>query len=655
MKTRRRKAQSLKELDRLTPREVEIVELRCQDLELDEIGEQLKIAEGTVKSHLNHIYSKWGIEGSSAIMLQRLKEMWAEHAAEYEPSSPISEQGRTEKPQGPGSNADTKTRRNTIIAGITILVVIVVALILWALPNLTGKLRPWTPTARSETSTPFVTSTPSSTATPIPTPTPTPEPTRRVCGETYHVQSAPATRLLRDQGVEAYTQENTDGAVLNNYVRAIAVDERGVWFGYFRQGDNPRNGLGHFDGSTWFDCDHTGATAGDVNAVATDGVGRVWVGTEKNGIAMFDGDEWHRFTTADGLLSDWIYGITIDDTNTVWAATWEGVARYDGASWSVPYNVSNGTLFNDHVHAIAFDSALRIWVGHIDQGISLYASETGEWTHYTAQTSGLGGNNVRSIVVRPASKDAVESVWVATDGGGVTKFENGTWMVYTVDDGLPSDKVSSLAMDRYGRIWVASNGGVAYLEKGQWVTYNTLDTRGIAFGPECEDCPYDQDHVWTATATSGITHSRLPYPDEAIDIVEVCFRTADRKPICPPLDEIESSSVLTATYPAPLAPGDAFTFEIAVMPRSPYRLQESDFLSNADLDANAFGAWPVIPVEGSVEPGQPFVFTDANNPIVAPQLGDGVQDKTFLSRWRVWMDGRYAGPTVHILFTVKGQ
>src|SRR5207253_832930 len=127
------------------------------------------------------------------------------------------------------------------------------------------------------------------------------------------------------------------------------------------------------------------------------------------------------------------YGITIDGRQNIWVATWQGIAKFDGRQWSVPYTVENHTLSNNHVHAIAFDSQGDIWVGHIQNGVSLYRAQDNTWLSFTAAPGGLGGNNIRGIVVRPAA-DGPESVWFATEDGGISKFQQGVWTAYRVED-----------------------------------------------------------------------------------------------------------------------------------------------------------------------------------------------------------------------------
>jgi len=108
--------------------------------------------------------------------------------------------------------------------------------------------------------------------------------------------------------------------------------------------------------------------------------------------------------------------------------------------------------------------------------------------------------------------------------------------------------------------------------------------------------------------------------------------------------------------PVVVAPGEAFRPEITVQPRSPYQLLESrgDMLVHLDADdALRFGAYERIPVKGTIEPGQPFTFTDYDNFYVAPQLEKGEAERTFTSTWRTWVHGRYAGPPIGVTFTVR--
>lgn len=452
------------------------------------------------------------------------------------------------------------------------------------------------------------------------------------CGERERLPAVgPQSRLLRSQGISAFTVANTTGRILDDFVRVVTVDTRGVWLGYHSQKYNSR-GLGHFNKTDWADCNSASGTKGmNVNDIAVDSKGHVWVAAEKIGVAMYNGTKWRRFTEKDGLPSSDTFGLTIDDRGDVWVGTWAGVGRFDGEEWSTPYTMSNGTLFDNHVHAIAFDSTGNIWVGHINAGISWYRSSNGTWAHLSQDKGSLAGDDVRAILVRPEKGTHTEQVWIATADGGISVYDRGSWKIFRTEDGILSNEVRDLAVDSMDRLWVATKAGVAYYNDSQWRTYHTLDSFSIAFGPDCKDCPYDIDQVLTGTRLNGLTHSRIPLEEKGVHILKL-------------------------TYPQIVKPGERFVPEVVVAPIAPYKLREEkgDMLVNTDEDESLlFGAYEHIAVKGTIEPGQAFIFSAADTPMVAPELPVGVNEQTFTSTWRVWMHTRYVGDPVRIVFTVR--
>lgn len=469
------------------------------------------------------------------------------------------------------------------------------------------------------------------------------------------VAVADETRFLPSEGVSHFTVENTKGAVRSDKVRNLAIDTRGLWIGYFPD-ESHSAGVGMYNKQEWTGCAFpTLAEPPDVNAVAIAPDGRVWVGTERNGLFVQDQEGWRQITTVDGLPSDEIYGLTIDAEGNVWASTWEGIAKYDGERWSTPYNAENRTIFSDHTHAIAFTDNGQIWVGHITEGVSFCCSEDGDWVHYTAEEGNLGGNEVRSLLVRD-EPDGAQSLWIGTQDGGVTRVVNGEWTTFTVADGLPDGGAQDFALDRYGRVWVATDGGVAYYDGSRWQVYHHLPALTVAIGPTCSECPFDDDHVWTGTVDQGLTHSRLPLPEPVVDVTEICFESDTRDRLCPNLEVSPSGDIVTATYPITLTANETIIPRISIAPRPPHQLQQArgDMLVNVDTrDASAVGAFRHISVEGTIESGQPNTFVDRDNPLHGPSPTRGAT--TYTVSWRTWYYTRFVGPVIRVRFMVAGD
>jgi len=475
-------------------------------------------------------------------------------------------------------------------------------------------------------------------------------------------------QFIRSQGVSTFNTKNLPMNIYGDRIRSLAIDTHGLWIGYFSTQSDAKTGIGFYDKTRWNIYDQLSETfSKNINDIIIDHSGNVWVATEKSGVMMFDGSQWITYNTKNTIEipSDNTYGLAVDSANHIWLATWEGVAEFDGHEWMTRFS-----LFTKDTHAIAFDSDGNTWIGHIEHGVDEIKADKTQ-VSYHPKSSGLGGEEIRDIVVRKTDSQSPESVWFATADNGLSRFEQGQWTVYTCENGLPSNDVRAVAIDKYNRVWAATASGVVYFEHGKWLVYDTIDTVSIAFGLNCQNCIFDNDHIWTGTTTLGLTHSRVPYPDtvDAIQVKTVCFISEQQDRDCKALNYAKGTDVITAEYIKKIIPGEKFNVEFTVVPQSPYELSEQrgDFLSNInEFDDNLFGAHFLIAVKDPNKPDQPisdtpfivnagqeFTFEDSNKPLTAPNLPEGQTEASFSSDWRIWTHTRYAGPTIRIIFYVQ--
>lgn len=484
------------------------------------------------------------------------------------------------------------------------------------------------------------------------------------CGE-KQTHSVWNPHFVPQQGVSLFTLENTPNGILNNNIRTLALAPEGILIGYYPQKESEEGGVTYLikNASTWAwaTCDNEDTNSrNEINSILVDQNENIWVALDNFGLMMFDGTIWSSFIPNNSNLpSEDTYELTLGNDNSIWVGTWAGVSKYDGEKWEVIYSNEEIDLGGDNsIHNVAFDNEGNIWLGHISTGISFFDGKNGIWMQFRKNdgSNTIGGNKIRDIEIFSA-KGLIESetIWIATADGGVSKFENGIWENYTLEDGLPSLNVEDIAFDTYGRVWLATDKGTVFNNGSNWETYTTLNTSHIIFEPGCSDnnsCR--DDHVWTGTFGNGLTHSRLPYPDKTITVTEICFNSPNRETICPPLIETNNPNVITATYPITLSRGETLDFEISISPAGNYALLESrgDFLSYVGDETNLAGAYPIIPVTGSINPGQPFIFSNYNN-VFTPILLPEEEMKTFISPWRIWMHTRYTQPEIRIVFTMK--
>src|SRR5207245_11576384 len=48
------------------------------------------------------------------------------------------------------------------------------------------------------------------------------------------------------------------------------------------------------------------------------------------------------------------------------------------------------------------------------------------------------------------------TLWIGTEGGGLSRYRDGRFTNYTVEDGLPSNFVLSIGEDRAGNVWAGT-------------------------------------------------------------------------------------------------------------------------------------------------------------------------------------------------------
>ena len=119
-----------------------------------------------------------------------------------------------------------------------------------------------------------------------------------------------------------------------------------------------------------------------------------------------------NYTTANGLVDNYITSIAIDNEGNKWFGTYGGVSKFDGTNWTT-YTTENG-LASDAIRSIIIDSQGNKWFGTSDGITKLVGTN---WTSYTT-ANGLINNTVFSITI-----DAQDNKWIGTYGG-VSKMQD---------------------------------------------------------------------------------------------------------------------------------------------------------------------------------------------------------------------------------------
>ena len=171
----------------------------------------------------------------------------------------------------------------------------------------------------------------------------------------------------------------------------------------------------------------------------------------------------------DGVIT----GLAQDGDGFLWIGTTEGLVRYDGYRFK-PYRHAHDapdSLPGNRIERLFTDRDGRLWVGTYAQGVARYDADRDAFIQLTPPRDPASLPRVPGPApARAFAQTPDGTVWVGTSGLGlwriaaddrITVYESAdTWV------GLPDDRISALAVDAQGNLWVGSWAGLALLRAG---------------------------------------------------------------------------------------------------------------------------------------------------------------------------------------------
>ena len=181
---------------------------------------------------------------------------------------------------------------------------------------------------------------------------------------------------------------------------------------------------------------------------------------------------FERLSGAEGLSLGAVNCIFQDREGFLWLGTQEGLSRYDGTQFLHYANENDDpdSLSHNTVKALVESSDGHLWIATDGGGLNRFEPATGRFVHFRhdpADPTSLSDDHLRALLLDPRGH-----LWIATDGGGLNRLErrvaaDGTqeisfshWRHDPEDPStLSSDHVRGLALDRHDGLWVATDGG----------------------------------------------------------------------------------------------------------------------------------------------------------------------------------------------------
>ena len=215
-----------------------------------------------------------------------------------------------------------------------------------------------------------------------------------------------------------------------------------------------------------------------INCITIDENNTKWIGTGE-GLVKFDGITWEIYdTTNSELPSNWIFCIAIDKSDNKWIGTSEGLVKFDGITWII-YDTTNSELPANRIEEIAIDNDGNKWLGKIRsenlQLFGLVKFDDFTWTVYDTTNSDLPSNDVWCLSI-----DADNNKWIGTSnyfygplgGEGLVKYDDTTWTLYNKDNSeLTSNSIVDIEIDESGSKWILVQGVLVKFDDVLWTFF----------------------------------------------------------------------------------------------------------------------------------------------------------------------------------------
>lgn len=258
-------------------------------------------------------------------------------------------------------------------------------------------------------------------------------------------------------------------------VNHILQDSRGyMWFCTV-------DGLNKYDGYSFHlyrnnPLDANSLSHNFILTIYEDRTGVLWIGTFQGGLNRYDPvkEQFTRYlhnpSNSLTIANNIVNAICEDQWGNLWIGTESGLDRFDRVTQSFLHykheDDNFNTLSDDKVRSILEDEQGYLWIATNGGGLDRLDPKSNQWQHYRhdpANPNSLSHNSVRTLC---RSSDG--ALWIGTEGGGLDRLEfkniqSSIFKHYQYDPArsnrLSHNYINSLLEDRYGYLWIGTNGG----------------------------------------------------------------------------------------------------------------------------------------------------------------------------------------------------
>jgi len=251
-------------------------------------------------------------------------------------------------------------------------------------------------------------------------------------------------KIKPNGNVEHFTIKNTPGFRGNVITTLFEDRDHHIWIGTYLNGFfRYHTQTGKFDAHYQKTDSENSLRNNHVTDFVQDDEGNIWIGTNGGGISLFNPKTqqfkhylFYADFTKDQISSNWVFDIIIDRDKEIWAATSNGLNRFNRETDKFEIFGMDGDnqIVSNLMYTLLEDNRGNIWVGGY-YGLHCFDKITGNPSLITT-VDGLPDNMIAGI-----EEDGDHILWIST-GKGLCRYDPQTkkFTNFYAEDGIQSNE-----------------------------------------------------------------------------------------------------------------------------------------------------------------------------------------------------------------------
>ncbi|MBL6448452.1 GHKL domain-containing protein [Fulvivirga sp. 29W222] len=296
--------------------------------------------------------------------------------------------------------------------------------------------------------------------------------------------------IVKFDGIEFKTYNRAKNDLPSNAIAQIEEDSKHkLWIGTYGEG------LMSYENGEFKSENNESLKAQSIQTIYINNEDRIWIGTRGNGLHYRENNVIKKFRRHPSIENITISAIIESEDGELWIGTeGNGLVKYKDNNFQV-FTMEDG-LPEDHIAVVYFDSVGTMWVG-TNIGLTRFNGKSFELI-----------NEIGACFITKMFEDKQNNLWVASDCGLFKKLAGSTkWLKLPLEEIIPGEFFTDAFVDEDGSIWGTTYyTGLALIRKSKFINYTVQD--GLASQAISSVAQYDDSTFLIGTNTGVINTVR---------------------------------------------------------------------------------------------------------------------------------------------------